>query len=148
MRGAKKSRELALEFHAFGHPNVRATHRTTLEVTKDRELGRAGDCILAVSSEVSAADIPSEFADAIRSGWRVKLVISCCGFQDEVSGWGSKGLTLDGRRGLIARKSQFLSPDTFAIRCDKSAGDIRRDLVQALKGGGPVSLKIVVREPE
>ncbi|HIP58595.1 MAG TPA: DUF371 domain-containing protein, partial [Archaeoglobus profundus] len=31
---------------AWGHPNITAKHRTTLEITKDEELSIRGDCII------------------------------------------------------------------------------------------------------
>ncbi|MEM3446565.1 MAG: DUF371 domain-containing protein, partial [Candidatus Korarchaeum sp.] len=33
------------EILAYGHPNIRATHRTTMQVTKDEEISRRADCI-------------------------------------------------------------------------------------------------------
>ena len=45
-------------FEAWGHVNVRATHRSTFEVTREPSLTPRGDCIVGVSSEVGAAGLP------------------------------------------------------------------------------------------
>jgi hypothetical protein len=34
---------------AQGHENILATHKTTLEFTKDKRLSKKGDCIVAVA---------------------------------------------------------------------------------------------------
>ena len=36
---------------ARGHPNIRATHKTTLEVTKEKELSPRGDCIIGICAD-------------------------------------------------------------------------------------------------
>ena len=46
---------------AFGHKNVRATHRTTLEITKDEELSVRGDCIVAVAADKGFFDLKPKF---------------------------------------------------------------------------------------
>jgi hypothetical protein len=38
-----------MELTALGHKNVLATHKTTLEFTKDDYLTKKGDCILAIN---------------------------------------------------------------------------------------------------
>ena len=45
-------------FRAWGHENVRATHRSTFEVTKDDYLTPRGDCIVGIRSEAAARDLP------------------------------------------------------------------------------------------
>ena len=39
------------KFKAYGHPNITAKHKTTLEFTKDKELSLRGDCIVGVKSD-------------------------------------------------------------------------------------------------
>ncbi len=38
-------------FTAQGHPNILATHKTTLEITKDTEVTGEGGCIIAVKAD-------------------------------------------------------------------------------------------------
>jgi len=91
-------------FRAWGHPNIRARHRTTLMVTRDPELTPRGDCIVAVGAEKGLADLSPELREAARSrGARVTLTLEAGGYTFTVSGRGDPGLTLthpDGSFGL------------------------------------------------
>ena len=40
-----------ISFNAYGHENVKATHKNTIEFTKEKELTPQGDCILGVNSD-------------------------------------------------------------------------------------------------
>ena len=40
-----------MRFTAYGHPNMRAAHKLTLEFTKDTELTPKGDCIIGVNAD-------------------------------------------------------------------------------------------------
>lgn len=52
---------------ARGHPNIKATHRTTIEVTKDNYLTGRGDCILGIDADKSLKDM-KEFLDQNKKG--------------------------------------------------------------------------------
>ena len=39
------------KFYAFGHPNIQATHKTTLEFTKDEYVSLRGDCIIGIDAD-------------------------------------------------------------------------------------------------
>ena len=40
-------------FTCYGHENIKAKHKTTLEFTKDTEMGLKGDCIVGVNADFS-----------------------------------------------------------------------------------------------
>ena len=44
-------------FSAYGNPNVKVTHRTTIMTTKDAHLTQKGDCIAAIKAEKALADL-------------------------------------------------------------------------------------------
>ena len=46
--------KLVEELFAQGHPNILGTHRMTFEITKEHELSRRGDCIIAVNDDQGA----------------------------------------------------------------------------------------------
>jgi hypothetical protein len=52
--------------HAFGHPNIQSIHPTTIMLTKERQVTKRGDCIVAVGADKSVADLSPEFKDALR----------------------------------------------------------------------------------
>ena len=53
-------------FSARGHQKVQSTHKTTFEVTKEANLTKQGDCIIAVESTKAAVDLPYEFKEGAR----------------------------------------------------------------------------------
>jgi hypothetical protein len=48
---------MTYKFNAYGHPNILATHKTTLEFTKDNELSLKGDCIVGVKADFELKEI-------------------------------------------------------------------------------------------
>lgn len=122
-------------FRAKGHPNVRATHRTTIEITREESLTPRGDCIIGVSSEASANDLPPWLKERIRSGHLVVLVLCAGNICDSVIGHGSPQLTLKSTVKMIIRRSGYVEPSTIMLESSKAARDLRRDLVEALSQG-------------
>ncbi len=42
---------LIYKFSCYGHPNIKATHVKTLEITKDDGLSERGDCIIGIKAD-------------------------------------------------------------------------------------------------
>jgi len=121
---------------ARGHPNVRATHPTTLEITKEEHLTPRGDCIVAVGADKGARDLSEEFKRAARDpNAIITLVIEVpeLGLRDVVRARGHPGLTFEHPTDLVVRKSDYICGRTVAIRADKAAKDLSRELVRALR---------------
>ncbi|MEM2005204.1 MAG: DUF371 domain-containing protein [Zestosphaera sp.] len=120
-----------------GHANVRATHETTFEITKDLELSPRGDCIIGVGADKALADLNRELREIIRSkdSLVVILIIDELGKRDVVLGSGDLQLELSDGRRLIVRKSSYVNSSTLAIRATKSAADLNRELIEDLKRG-------------
>jgi hypothetical protein len=123
-------------FHAWGHHNVRATHKTTLEITREEYLTPRGDCIIAVKSEKAVSDLSPEVKRAIRcNDAKVTLVLRLLDVEEAISGRGSEKLLLASPLSIICRKSDYVCPKTLMIRCDKAAIDISREIVECLRKG-------------
>lgn len=118
---------------AHGHINVKATHKTTLEITKDNFLTPRGDCIIGIESNKSAYDLSPEVKELIKKGGYVYLVLKVNDKVEIIHGIGDPRLTLENKNKIIARKSDFISDATIMIKADKSAKDIRRDIIDELK---------------
>ncbi len=131
-------------FTARGHPNVRATHRTTFEITREDYLTPRGDCIIAVKSEVGARDLPLWIKRGVQEGGIVVVVLCARNICDAAIGWGSQALTLEDPDRIIVRRSSHVDGRTLMVRSSKAARDIRRDLVRVLREGGPVRIGITV----
>ena len=122
---------------AYGHENVRATHRTTLEITKEPHLSAGGTCIIAVSANKALADLSSEFKNVMRqSGAELAVLLEAEKTVDLLKARGSSRLTLSHPTDIVIRKSDYACDRTLAIRADKAACDLSRDIVPKLKTHG------------
>ncbi|MEM2226948.1 MAG: DUF371 domain-containing protein [Candidatus Bathyarchaeia archaeon] len=119
---------------AFGHPNIRASHRTTLAITRDEWLSISGDCIIGVRANKSASGLSEIFKAIAKSpGSRIKMVLEARGIKEVVQGFGDPGLTFEDPDDLVVRKSSFKCPRTIMVRSDKAAGNLSRRLIRALQ---------------
>jgi hypothetical protein len=138
---------LCYRFKAFGHVNVRAKHKSTLEVTVDEYLTPRGDCIIGIKAPHGAAGLPENVKAGLRKGWNACLVIRSGAFSDVVCGRGDERLILSDSNRMIFRKSRYVEPATVFIDADKSAGDLDRRLVKELARGASVDLVLIVYPP-
>jgi Uncharacterized protein conserved in archaea len=131
-------------FYAYGHEKIKSTHKTTLEITKEDYLTEKGDCIVAIKSEKSCADLNNDLKNAIRKDGSKVLIKLVVGNEIEtVEAYGSKKLILNNSTSIVIRKSEYIDDRTLAIRSNKSANDLRRDFIDLLKDNN-VKIKIVI----
>ncbi|ASJ05083.1 MULTISPECIES: DUF371 domain-containing protein [Thermococcus] len=116
-----------------GHENVRATHKSTLEFTKENYLTPRGDCILCVEADRGINDLSGEFKSALKAGKKLLIRIKVGDLVDEVLAEGSPGLILDHPYSMVVRKSTYIDARTLAIKANKAAKDIDRKIVERLK---------------
>jgi hypothetical protein len=116
-----------------GHINVLSLHSRTIEITKDPNLTKKGDCILGVSANKACTDLNSSLKDRLKkSGTFVKISIVVDPYVFELSGYGSNTLEVSHGHDIVLRKSNYVDSRTLAVSCDKSAFDIPRNLVSLL----------------
>lgn len=121
-------------FTAWGHPNVRSTHRTTLMTTTDDHLSTKGDCIIAVRAGKGLRDLNTRIKEAIRrEGSTVRLLIETEGKTFTVQGFGDPRLTLSHPSDMVIRKSGYICDRTLMIRADKAACDIDISLIELFR---------------
>lgn len=119
---------------AKGHKNILAAHPTTLEFTKEDYLSRRGDCIIAVSAGKAMPDMGAEFKEKLRrENARLTVLVEAGGIAETVNACGSARLTLIHPTEMVVRKSSYVCSRTLAVRADKAAADLSRDLVHKLK---------------
>ncbi|MBS7619906.1 DUF371 domain-containing protein [Candidatus Bathyarchaeota archaeon] len=132
-------------FKARGHQNIKASHRTTLMVTKDPELSLRGDCIVAVSSEKGLLDLNQKTKDAIRSkGSKVTLTLEIGGCSFEVHGFGDERLPLSHPSDIVVRKSGYICERTLMVFADKAAYEIPLEFVKRLQNLQSINVAILV----
>jgi hypothetical protein len=117
-----------------GHINVQATHRSTVEFTRDTELSRNGDCILVVAADKSLVDFSAEFKAGLKKPHaKLTIKIQVDDLTEEIHAEGSPHLALIHPTEMVIRKSDFASDRTLGIHADKAACDLSRELVEKLK---------------
>jgi uncharacterized protein len=132
-------------FIVKGHPNVTSKHRTTLEFTKDPDIGIRADCIIGVKSPVSMENIPPEITNAIKQDNRpITLRLETESAVDTISGYGHHELTLTHPTDMVSRKSDFKCSRTLMINADKAATDLKKELIADIKGCKPLKVTIIV----
>ena len=129
---------------AWGHSNIRATHRTTLEITKDETVTPRGDCIIACRANKAVADLNPQIRDILRRPDSFAILIIKAGeVQDIVLCEGSPELTLRDTRKLIIRKSRYVDDATLCIKANKAASDLDRRLINYICMGSSVEIEII-----
>ena len=129
----------------MGHPNISSKHKTTLEFTKDHDIGKTADCIIGVRSQVSMDDIPDEISNAIKEDNKlITLRLETENTVDEIKGYGHHELTLDHSTDMVSRKSDFKCSRTLMINADKAAFDLKEELVNDLKNSKPLKVTIII----
>lgn len=119
---------------AHGHKNIRATHKTTLEITKETKLTRRGDCIIAIGATKGATDLSSEFKEAAkRKEAQIIITIETGDLKEVVRAKGSPRLSFLHPSDLVIRKSDYVCGRTIAIKADKAANDLSRKLVTRMQ---------------
>lgn len=125
-------------FNIKGHPNTKATHKNTLEFTKDRDLSLKGDCIVGVDSDFELEKLIPFLA-------KNKLILQIVHdniILDEIIFIPNKSFC-DGHE-IVIRKSDFISDRTFGVRCDKAAIDLNPKIVSLLKNKS--ILQVIINE--
>ena len=118
----------------YGHENILATHKTTLEFTKDTYLSKKGDCIVTVATDKALTDLSAEFKENLRKPHaKLTLTIEAGGIIEQVNAHGSPQLILSHPTDVVIRKSDYVCSRTLAVHADKAARDLSRDFVEKLK---------------
>lgn len=117
-----------------GHVNVQATHRTTLEFTKETDLSKTGDCIVAIGADKAVTDLNAEFSKNLANdSARLTILIEVGNLSEKINARGSSRLSLTHKKDIVIRKSNYVCSRTLAVCADKAATDLSRSLVEKLK---------------
>ncbi|MDI6846616.1 MAG: DUF371 domain-containing protein [Candidatus Bathyarchaeia archaeon] len=119
---------------AYGHANIQATHESTFEITKEAQISKRGNCIIAVSADKAVADLRPEFKENLRKeNAKTTMLIEAGEVVEVVNALGNPRLILTHPTDMVVRKSNYVCSRTLAIRADKAACDLSRKLVEKLK---------------
>ncbi len=134
------------EIIAWGHENITAKHRTTLEITKEEKLTPRGDCIIGVKADKAICDIDERIKEWLKAGKRIEIeiILPQYGLKDSLIAFGSSDMTFKHKTDIVVRKSDYVCERTLAIRANKAAKDINREIVKLLKDP-TTELRFVIR---
>jgi hypothetical protein len=119
-------------FH--GHPNVLCFHKKSIEITREPELSRRGDCIIGVKSDKGCSHLDHRLRHAIgRDEAEIRIEIVVGDLSLKISGRGNCDLSAIDKRDIVIRKSIFCCPRTLSVLCDKAAADIPSVMVKKLQ---------------
>lgn len=135
--------------HARGHHNITGTHRSTFEVTRDTEVSRSGDCIIAAGADKGAASLSETFkkAAAMDDAF-VTCTIEAGGVKDTVTGWGSKNMTFTAEDSMVFRVSDYVCGRTVMVNADKPAARLDRRLISKLAEGNKATIELYIEQRE
>ena len=127
------------KFYAYGHPNILATHKTTLEFTKDKEISSKGDCIVGVNANFDLKKLKQFIKKSIKyNNKKITIIIKTTTKNNKSKKILEKisaelNTSFDSNKEIVIRKTNFISERTFAIKANKAAFDLNRDLIKFLK---------------
>lgn len=128
-----------VRFKAYGHENIIGEHKTTVELTSEKQLSKQGTCIVGVCSEITLNELSSVIKKlASLSSTKIVLKMSTDEQTEEIIGTGSSGLTYVDTTSMVARTSTFECGRTLMVNANKAASDLDRDFVDRLKVSGVV----------
>lgn len=122
--------------YVYGHENIHCTHKTTIEITKDKDLTKRGNCIIGINASMACGDLNEHLKKLIKEGKKIKVKINIDGITDSFYGFGNKNLTLLNKKDMVFRKSDFICDRTVLINCTKSSNDLDRKIIKKLKVAG------------
>ena len=128
---------------AKGHENVLSLHKSTFEITKDKDLSLAGDCIIGLDIDKSMEDFPEDFKEKLANDdTKVIVELKTPNASDTIEGYGHHDLTLSHPTDIVCRKSTFVCSRTLMIKSNKAAIDLNRDLIKDLANGESMDVNI------
>lgn len=128
-----------------GHKNIKSTHETTFEITKETALTKRGDCVIAVRANKGAVDLRPKFKEAMkRENAQLTIVIKAGEAKEIVRARGSPNLLFTHPTDLVVRKSSYICRRTLAIKANKAASDLSRELVKKLQNPNQ-SVKVILK---
>ena len=122
------------EFHAYGHSNISAKHKTTLEFTKDQEITKKADCIIGVNADFDLNEIKN-FINKCKNN-EISIKIKAAGKNNEKieeTVLAELNPEFNSETEIVIRKTDFISERTLAIKANKSSFELKRGIIHFLK---------------
>ena len=126
-----KKAVLEASFRAWGHPLVAARDPEKIIIVKDSKV--FDDSVIAVRSELGAADLSPDFKAALQERKKVTLIVHTAGTQEKIEAFGAFNMKITDAEKITLTRTDFSDPSTIGVRANKGAADLLRDLVSLLQ---------------
>ncbi len=119
---------------ARGHPNITVRHKTTFQLTRDKEVTAKGDCIVGVDADKGARDISPQLKDYLLQGGKVDMefILPQYGLKEHITGYGSNELSFSHLTDMVIRKSSYVCGRTLIVNADKASAHFNREIAELL----------------
>jgi hypothetical protein len=114
-------------FIAYGHPNITAKHKNTIEWTTDKCLSVRGDCIIGVNSDFDFEQIKP----LIKKNNKIVITIKVDDISEAI--YCDLNPLFEDHHEIVIRRGDFRSKRTLGINSDKACIDLKKDLIKRLK---------------
>jgi hypothetical protein len=136
---------VSFSFQAKGNKNIRASHKTTIELTTDTHVTKKGDCIIGICSTHGLNDLPDEIKKLIQlSSSLIIIILEINKVKVKITGQGSPNLSLSHTNDMVLRKSSFTCSRTLCINCSHGAADLPIEFVDLIKKDTTINVRIEV----
>lgn len=129
-------------FHAQGHPNILATHKTTIEFTKEKEVTKKGDCIVGVKADFDSREL-HDFANKHAVA---QITMTVGSYKETILAQTNPEFNDD--REFVVRMGEHASPRTFATRADRAAKYLNREMIELIKKREKIEVRIEAAKQE
>jgi len=131
------------EVFGKGHQNIRATHKSTFEITREDYVTLKGDCIILTSANKAVSDLSDDFKRLAKSPRTViEIEVHVNGLKEVVIARGDQKLSFEDKKSMVVRKSGYVCGRTLAVYANKAAADFSREVVEKLRQGLPARVVI------
>ena len=117
------------KFTIYGHKNITARHKSTLEFTKDEDLTLNGDCIVGVRANYNINEL-RKLKGKLYVKFDKNLIV------------GYKNNDFNDDRELVIRTSDFISKRTFMYKSNLSSRDLNSETLRKLKSGKRINVYV------
>ena len=97
-------------------------------------MSKKGNCIIAVGANKSISELDEGFKKKLRgNNSKLTIRIEANGLNDKLTAKGFPKLILTNTRDMVIRKSPYICDRTLAIKSNKAARELSRELVMKLR---------------
>lgn len=122
------------EIEFYGHSEILAMHKSTLEITTHDNLTKNGDCIIGIRANKACKNLNSKIKNEIKKDnneFIIEIIVEKMKFTTKIKG--NSKLTLEHKKDIVLRKSAFTCSRTIGINSEKAAIDMPRKMIYKLQ---------------